>query len=270
MTGGALAYYTAADAIGEIVLDNPAKRNALNPTMLADIGVALDAFLADDSTRVAIVRGEGPSFCAGVDLSAGSRYGTMTTSEDHVRLQRMADLWLRFWDSPKPVITQIHGHCLAGALQLPLSCDIVAVAEDAVIGSPKLPAGGGWIGPMLAYRVGSQRAKLFALQIGLELSGREAYEWGFASVIAPAEQLTDHTRALAARIARTPADLLRIEKQSINSATDAAGFRSAVYTGTLFDAIAHTSTEVLQARARAKEIGLKQAIAEYRGGDGSV
>jgi enoyl-CoA hydratase len=127
--------------------------------------------------------------------------------------------------------------------------------------------GGGWIGPMLAHRVGPQRAKLFAFQAGYEISGREAYEHGFAAVVAPADELARETEALARRIATLPADLLRIEKLSINSVAEAAGFRSATYTGTLWDALAHASSGVADVRARVREIGLKNAIAEYGQGD---
>jgi enoyl-CoA hydratase len=258
-----LVEYRPAGDVGFIVLNNPVKLNALNPEMLAGIGAALDTFLADDQARVADIRGEGPSFCAGVDVGHGSRYGTAAGPEDHERLRGMAALWLRFWDSPKPVIAQIHGYCLAGALQLPLCCDIVVVAEDAVIGAPKLPMGAGWIGPMLAHRVGAQRAKLFAFQIGFEMNGREAYEMGFAAMVTPPASLDAETEALARRIAAMPADLLRLEKLSINSVAEAAGFRSATYTGTLWDAIAHTSAGVAEAKALVRSDGVKAAVAIY-------
>lgn len=258
-----LVDYRPAGSVGEIVLNNPRRRNALSPEMLDGIAAALDAFLDDPAARVGIVCGEGPSFCSGVDVSGGSRYGALTGPDDHARLHCMASLWLRFWDSPKPVLARIHGHCLAGALQLPLCCDVVCVAEDAVIGSPKLPMGAGWIGPMLAHRVGAQRAKLFAFQAGYEMSGRDAYDAGFAAVVAPAAELAGTTLALARRMAALPADLLRIEKQSINAMADAAGFRASVLQGIVWDALAHTSDGVAEAKALVRDKGVKGAIAEY-------
>ncbi|GAA1845439.1 crotonase/enoyl-CoA hydratase family protein [Pseudonocardia ailaonensis] len=261
----ALVEYRPGGRVGEIVLNNPARRNALSPEMLDGLGAALDGLLADDAARVGIVRGEGPSFCSGVDVGAGSRYGTLTGPQDHARLHRMASLWLRFWDSPKPILAQVHGHCLAGALQLPLSCDIVCVADDAVIGGPKLPMGGGWIGPMLAHRIGPQQAKVFAFQVGRELTGREARDAGFAALSVPAADLPGETRALAERIALMPPDLLRIEKESINAMADAAGFRASVLQGIVWDALAHTSEGVAEARAMIAAKGVKGAIAEYGG-----
>lgn len=255
--------YQPAGTIGFIVLNNPARLNALSPDMLTGIATALDAFLADDCAGVAVVRGEGPSFCAGVDVAKGSEYGSLAGAEDHERLRGMAALWLRFWDSPKPVIAQVHGYCLAGALQLPLCCDLVVVAEDAVIGAPKLPMGAGWIGPMLAQQVGVQRAKLFCFQLGYEWTGRQAYEAGFAAMVVPAADLAAETEALARRIAAMPVDLLRLEKLSLNSLAESAGFRSAVYNGTLWDAIAHTSAGVAEAKALVRSEGVKGAVAHY-------
>jgi enoyl-CoA hydratase len=258
-----LVDYRPSGAVGFLILSRPAKLNALNAEMLTGIGAALDSFLADAEAKVLIVRGEGRSFCAGIDVSPGSSYGTSAGADDLERLRSMATLWLRFWDSPKPVIAQIHGHCLAGAVQLPLCCDIVTVAEDAVVGAPKLPMGAGWIGPMLAHRIGVQRAKLFMFQIGYELTGREAYDIGLAALIAPAERLAAETEALARRIAMMPADLLRMEKRSINSVAEAAGFRAATYTGTLWDALSHTSAGVVQAKELMRTHGVKGAVARY-------
>lgn len=262
MSDQELVRYRGGGRVGEIVLDNPAKRNALSPAALVQISDALDAFLSDGEARVAVVRGEGPSFCAGVDI-ASAGYGDLDSASDQARVHAMADLWLRFWDSPKPVIAQVHGHCLAGALQLPLCCDIVTVAEDATIGSPKLPVGGGWIGPMLAHRIGLQHAKMFAFQLGFELSGREAYERGFAALVAPADRLAAETERLAHRVAELPIELLRIEKLSINAVAEAAGFRSSTYAGTVWDAVAHKSAAVSEVRARVREVGFKRVMAEY-------
>jgi enoyl-CoA hydratase len=255
--------YDREGEVGHLTLNRPQTLNALTPAMLEGVGESLDRFLTDDGAKVLVVRGEGRSFCAGIDVGARSQYGTADAVDDHERLRGMAALWLRFWDSPKPIIAAIQGYCLAGAVQLPLCCDLVVVAEDAVIGAPKLPIGGGWIGPMLAHRVGVQRAKLFALRLGYEMSGREAYELGFAAVTAPADRLADVTEALARDVARMPADLLRIEKLSINAAADATGFRAAVLNGTLWDAVAHTTQGVAQARALVRSEGIKAAIAAY-------
>lgn len=258
-----LVDYRPSGDVGFLVLNNPAKLNALTPEMLTGIGDALDAFLADTDAKVLIVRGEGRSFCAGVDMGHGSRYGAAGGSDDLERLRSMATLWLRFWDSPKPVIAQIHGYCLAGALQLPLCCDIVSVADDAVIGAQKLPMGAGWIGPMLAHRIGVQRAKLLMFQVGSEITGREAYDLGLAALVAPADRLAAETDALARRIAMMPPDLLRIEKLSINSVAEAAGFRAATYNGTLWDALAHTSSGVAQVKELVRTHGVKGAVARF-------
>jgi enoyl-CoA hydratase len=98
------------------------------------------------------------------------------------------------------------------------------------------------------------------------MSGREAYEAGLAAMVTSATDLAGETEALARRIAVMPADLLRIEKRSINSVAEAAGFRSASHEGTLWDAISHTSAGVAEAKALVRSEGIKGAVARYAGG----
>jgi enoyl-CoA hydratase len=142
--------------------------------------------------------------------------------------------------------------------------DITVVADDAKIGEPALPIGGGYIAPLWAPLVGPKRAKELAFVPGNSVDGRTAVEWGWANHSVPADQLVAAVEDLAARIAKTPPDVLRVKKLSINRAMESMGVRHATSSVAEMDALLHTSPAVLDVRRWVSEVGLKEAIAHYR------
>jgi len=246
-------------------LNRPDKLNALNEELFQDFDAALDQFGADDEARVAILHGAGRAFCVGYDLSPSGATVShqVTIIQDRERLQRNAERLLWLWDFPKPIIAQIHGYCLAGGTLIPIFCDVVAVAEDAVLGWPKLPVGGGYIGPMWAWFVGPKKAKQMSFIAGSTMTGREAYEWGYANLIYPAAELAERTREVANEIAKMPSELLGVKKRAINRVMDVQGFRTSVMFGVEWDAILHEAPSVEELRRWIREHGLKGAIAKF-------
>jgi enoyl-CoA hydratase len=174
--------------------------------------------------------------------------------------------FLAAWDSPTPVIVQVHGVCMGIATILCNFSDIVIAAEDARIGWPKLPLGGGIISPTWVWHVGVHRAKELSYQVGAELSGTEAAAMGFANRAVPAADLAGEVGAMARRIARVPRDLLVLKKKALNRVLEAQGFKDAVLLGGLWGALSHdlASTQAVQQVIADK--GLKGAIAHYTGG----
>src|ERR1700730_18881391 len=157
-----------------LVLNRPAKRNALSRQLLDEMGAALEVLARDDETRVIAIRGEGRSFSAGYDIErpAGPGVGTDIV-DDFDRLAGNVERFLQIWDHPKPVIAAIHGHCLAGATQLAVCCDLTIDADDAYIGTPTIPIGGGYIPPMVVSLVGPKRARQMSFIAGSHISGKQ-------------------------------------------------------------------------------------------------
>ncbi|HEY7295222.1 MAG TPA: enoyl-CoA hydratase/isomerase family protein, partial [Dehalococcoidia bacterium] len=145
--------------VGYLTLNRPEKLNAISPAMLREFDEVLDEAQRDDAVRVLVIRGAGRAFSAGYDLSpdAEGRQQRGDPVDDANRLRWTLERWLRLWDFPKPVIAQVHGFCLAGATQLCVMTDITIVAEDARIGLPSIPVGGGFITPMWTWLVGPKR-----------------------------------------------------------------------------------------------------------------
>jgi enoyl-CoA hydratase len=248
-----------------IVLDRPEQANALTNSMLDEFSAAL-ALLADEGAPVIGIRGEGRGFCSGFDLGQVGKMGAVVVDPvaDRARLQRNLDRWLAIWDHPKPVIAAVHGYCLAGATQMCVFADITVVTDNARIGEPTIPIGGGYLAPVWSTLVGPKRAKELAFVPGNWIDGPTAVEWGWANHCVPADDLIACVEGLAARIALTPPDVLRIKKHSINRAAEAQGFRAAAAHVADMDALLHQSPAVHAVKQRGDDIGLKTLIAEYR------
>jgi enoyl-CoA hydratase len=246
-----------------VVLDRPSKANALSNELLDEFSAALGE-LRDSGGPVIAIRGEGRGFSAGYDLDQVGKAGDAEPVADRERLQRNLDRYLAIWDHPKPVIAAVHGYCIAGATQMCVFADITVVADDAKIGEPALPIGGGYIAPLWAPLVGPKRAKELAFVPGNSIDGRTAVEWGWANHSVPSDQLIPAVESLAARIAKTPPDVLRIKKLSINRAMESMGVRHATASVAEMDALLHTSPAVVELRKWIGEVGMKEAMAAYR------
>lgn len=250
--------------ISWIVLDRPDKANSLSNDMLDEFSHAL-AELATTGGPIIGIRGAGKGFSAGYDIGqVGKVVSAPDPVADRERLARNVNRFLAIWDHPKPVIAAVHGYCIAGATQLCVFTDVTLVARNAKIGEPAIPLGGGYIAPLWAPLVGPKRAKELAFIPGNSIDGTTAVEWGWANHAVAEEDLISETEALAARMARTPSDILRIKKLSINRTMEAMGVRTAAQGGAEMDALLHLSPSVAEVRKFVAEVGLKAAIAAYR------
>jgi len=250
------------EAIDWIVLDRPDAANAFSAALLDAFTAALDQ-LATSGAPVIGIRGAGKGFSAGVDL--GEYNAHSTPMQDAERLRRNLDRWLAMWRHPKPVIVAIHGFCMGIAAQMPSFADIALAAEDARIGEPGIPLGGGYIAPTWIPHVGARRAKELAFLPGNWVDGRTAERWGWVNAAVPADQLVACAEALAARMAQVPLPVLTMKKRSINRAMEAAGFLNALNAIAESDAILHLEPSVLALRERLATEGLKAVLDDFRG-----
>ncbi|MFD0851788.1 enoyl-CoA hydratase/isomerase family protein, partial [Actinomadura adrarensis] len=173
-----------------------------------------------------VVRGAGRSFSAGYDLQPDpGEYGVEGGGEGAFQ-RTVVDLWTNIWDLDKPVIAQVHGHCLAGGSELATGCDLVFVAEDAKIGYPAVRFGT----PDMQYQawlLGMRKAMELMLT-GDSMSGIEAVEHGFANRAYPAGELEERVLEWGRRVAQIPADVLQINKRTVHRAMERMGIRDAL------------------------------------------
>jgi len=258
------------EALVWMTLNRPDRLNAINRKLLDEISQAF-TWLTDDEARVIVIRGAGRCFSSGFDVSASApgEYATEEPSvvEEFVRLRANINRMLAIWDFPKPVIAAVHGYCLGASTLIPSVCDMTIVADDAVIGFPAMPLGGGYISPLWAPLVGIKRAKQMSFEPDSRISGVTASEWGWANYSAPADELMDTVRAHALRIAKVPADVLLMKKMSLNRVADLNGFRTTAVLGAETDALIHVIPAVLELRDTISEHGLKEAIKRFKNGE---
>src|SRR4030095_13898213 len=110
--------------VRRLTMNRPENRNALNNELRGSILAALQEADAEQSVKVSVLRGAGPAFSAGYDLSAhndvAQPYYTAGGAGQWAR--HVVDGWFRIWDLGKPVVAQVHGSCLAGGRELAASC----------------------------------------------------------------------------------------------------------------------------------------------------
>jgi enoyl-CoA hydratase len=260
--------YDVGEGVATITFNRPERLNAMSREMSAETMDAVESACADDNVNVIVIRGSGRAFCAGADLSptGATVTGPESVPADAASIGRGVGAWLAVWHSPKPVIAQVHGYCIGGGAHCASFADIVIVSEEAVLGWPKLPVGGGFISPVWSWFVGPRRAKQLSFMVGNTFSGKEAAEWGWANMAVPAAELDTTVREVATNIARVPSDILRIKKQALNATLDAQGFTSSIQLTAAWDAIAHASPSVEVLREKIREVGLRGAIAWYEQG----
>ena len=144
-----LVTYHRDDHIGVITLNRPEKRNALNPVVWDALDRAIGMAEEDGEARVVLLKGEGASFCAGLDLSPENElFSAVNKAPDATQkvwffreVRKTQDIHTRLERISKPTIALIHGHCLGAGLELVLCCDIRLCSEETLFAFPEAKLG---------------------------------------------------------------------------------------------------------------------------------
>jgi enoyl-CoA hydratase len=243
--------------ICRITLNRPEKRNALSNQLRGELFAALDQSDRDPEIRVSILRGAGPCFSAGYDLSRESGRHTQglpfyTSGGAGEWARHVVEGCFRIWDLAKPVIAQVHGWCLAGGSELATACDLVYVAEDAQIGYPPVRTMSPPDNQFHAWLCGLRPAMEMMLT-GDAISGVQAVEYGFANRAFPVAELEDQVLAIARRVAKVPTDVQQMNKRSVHRAMEIMGLRAAIRAGTEIQALALTTETSRESFAKFRE-----------------
>jgi enoyl-CoA hydratase len=250
--------------VERITLNRPEKRNALSFELQDELVGAIVSAERSNDVRCVVIRGAGPAFCAGYDItprSADSHRAPMTVEEDVALVRDIADRWAHLWNCRIPVIAQVHGYCVAGGTDLALHCDLVVAAEDARIGFPPVRAQGGPPTHMWIYNAGPQWTKRLLLT-GDFISGTKAAEVGLALEAVPAGELDDHVLALATRIAAIGKGLLAHNKRIVNLGVELMGRSQLQVMAGIHDVLGHLTPEAAEFNERIRDEGVRAAVAE--------
>src|SRR4249920_3250409 len=245
-----------------LTLNRPAKLNALSGPLVVALVDAVDAATHDPRVRVIVIEGAGRAFSAGYDLTEESEGGIGGPVGWRRALAVDVEATLQVLDCPKPVIAQIHGYALAGGLELAMACDLIVAAEGTKLGEPEIRYGSAPVTLLMPALIGQKKTRELLLTGDL-IDAAEAERIGLVNRVVPADRLATEVDELAGRIARTPPEVLRLTKQMLNRAMDAAGLREAVAAGLDLGSIINSADTPEQREwdAIVRRDGLKAALA---------
>ncbi len=203
-----------------LVLNRPERRNALSLTLLREMISTLAETAEDTSVHAVVVRGEGPAFCAGHDLSEMTGCSLSSARE---LFDTCSELMMAIHRLPQPVIAQVHGIATAAGCQLVAACDLAVASDDARFATPGVRIGLFCSTPMVevSRAVGRKRA-LEMLLTGELIDARTVADWGLINRVVPRERLAQETLELAARITSASSQTLAIGKIAFYEQLDRA------------------------------------------------
>ncbi|MBP6012719.1 MAG: enoyl-CoA hydratase/isomerase family protein [Alphaproteobacteria bacterium] len=188
--------------VGVLELNRPDKFNCLSSAVVAGLDTGLTALEGDRSVRAVLIRAKGKNFCTGAHLdevlaARKNRNELSAFIADGHRLLR------RFEESRLPVVAAVQGLCLAGGLELMMSCDVVFAAQSARFGCQHARYGlvPGWGGTQRLPRLVGLRRALDLMYSGRWLSAAEAREFGLVNHVVADEALASSAEAYCADLA---------------------------------------------------------------------
>ena len=266
--------YDTAGRVATITLNRPDRLNAIDDHMPPEIRLAVERAQSDPGVHVIVVTGAGRSFCSGYDLKEYAERPDAPYSQDmpwdpmldFEMMNRNTQDFMSLWRSHKPTIAKVRGHAVAGGSDIALACDLVVMADDALIGYPPARVWGCPTTAMWVYRLGMEKAKRM-LFTGDLITGQEAAAVGLVLESVPETDLDNRVDALAQRMAGVPKNQLMMQKLMINQAIESMGLTQTQMFATIFDGITRHSPEGVWFKARAEEVGFAQAVKERDSGE---
>jgi enoyl-CoA hydratase/carnithine racemase len=198
--------------VAHVTMNRPKKRNALSLEHMQELISCFKAIGEARKAQAVILRGEGPAFCAGHDLSE-------MIGRDPEFYRHLFDVCCELMETvqsiPQPVIAEVHATATAAGCQLAATCDLVAAAEEARFATPGVRIGLFCSTPMVALsRAVGQKKSMEMLLTGDFISAEEALAVGLVNRVVPADELEAQTRSLADKIAEASPLVVGVGKQA--------------------------------------------------------
>jgi enoyl-CoA hydratase len=254
---------TVDSRIATLTFQRPNVLNAFDPTLVTETIQALAALEANDEVLAIIVRGTGRAFSAGFDMKASAAAPTPDTAGWRTILETDFAFIMGFWHCAKPTIACVHGHCIGGAFELALACDITVAAASTRFGAPEVRFGSGTVAMLLPYIAGPKAAKELLLTGNDRLTAARAEALGIVNHVVPDGEEYARACTIAADLAAAAPEAVRLTKRAINRSYEAMGLNAALASALETDIFLEAAGGPQRAefnRIRAAE-GLKAALA---------
>ena len=202
--------------VGILTLNRPTALNALNSSLIKEIGIVLKKFEQDEKVRSIIITGGEKAFAAGADIKEmQSKSFIDVYIEDFITRD-----WEQINNCRKPIVAAVAGYALGGGCELAMMCDFIIAADNAKFGQPEIqigiiPGSGGT--QRLARFIGKSKTMEMVLT-GRLMDAKEAEKSGLVSRVVPAEELLKDTIKTAKEIACKSLPSVLMAKESVNRA----------------------------------------------------
>ncbi|MDM8551871.1 enoyl-CoA hydratase/isomerase family protein [Desulfobacterales bacterium HSG2] len=186
------------------------KHNVLNIEMMNDLNAELENLIADNDLKCVVILGEGPSWCAGVEVA------------DHKpeKVDEMIAVFNRIFERMDklevPTIAAVHGACLGGGMEIAIACDIIVASKKAVFGQPEIKLG--FFPPYSAIRLPQLVGPSKAIEIcttGKRYFAKEARKMGLISYKTDEDEFTQMVDKLVGEIKTSSPLIIRLNKRAV-------------------------------------------------------
>jgi len=197
------------NGVARITLNRP-KVNVFDINMMKEFNTIFEDLSKDDDLKCVVIFGEGPAWCAGVEVgdhkpeSAGGMIDVFNR-----QLALIMELEV-------PTIAAVHGVCLGGGMEVAIACDIVMASEKAKFGQPEIKLG--FLPPYAVVRLPELVGSAKAIEIctsGKIYSAEESRRLGFVSQVAPADEFAEAVEKMIQEIAYNSPLIIRMNKKAV-------------------------------------------------------
>ena len=188
-------------SVATVTLGRPEARNALNAALIGEVTRCFEELAEDESVRVVVLTGEGPSFCAGADVGYMRDTASFSYEENLEDARRLADMFLAVDDLPKPVVARVRGATIGGGAGLVAAADLAVAEEEArfAFSEVRLGIAPATIAPFVVRKIGYSRARALFLT-GERFGADLAREIGLVHEVVPEGELDAAVERVAAQL----------------------------------------------------------------------
>jgi trans-feruloyl-CoA hydratase/vanillin synthase len=222
--GGKTVLVEISDRIAWVTMNRPDKRNAISPSLAAEMLAVMDWLETEESCGVVVLTGAGESFSAGMDLKEYFRDTDHLSPGERARIFRVNAQWQwrRLMYYAKPTIAMVNGWCFGGAFTPMLSCDLAIAANEAKFGLSEINWGiipAGIVTKALAGAI-NQRDALYYIMTGEAFDGVRAAQIGLVNDSVPLDKLRERVTSLARTLLEKNPTVLRTAKHAYRRVLD--------------------------------------------------
>src|SRR5580658_5424373 len=255
-----LSFEPDADGLALITINRSEKLNALNQTVISELGEAFRVVREDASVKALILTGSGEkAFVAGADIGEISKLDAVEAERTSRRGQ---EIFRALETLRKPSVAAINGYALGGGLELAMCCTIRIASHNAKLGQPEVKLGivPGYGGTQRLPRLIGRGRALELLLSGEPINAAEAHRIGLVNAVVPQCDLLSHSRAWLGKTLTNAPLALGLVMEAVDS-----GLNAGLEEGLRFEAAAFGVSAATEDRREGTRAFLEKRTAAFAG-----